>query len=248
MNNKYLLSVITVAKNSDKHIEDCIKSVIAQKFQKLEYIIIDGNSTDKTLKIVKKYKRFINVVISEQDKGIYDAMNKGLNLAKGKFVHFLNSDDKYNNSNVLKTIFKNIKHEEIYFGKIIYIENGKKKVLGSKFELKKELISSNVPQPSLFVPLSFYKKVGNFNDKFRIAADYDMLLRLARYYKINYLPISVTIMNYGGLSYQKPFLTFFEAMKVSISNGASIYLSLLYFILKCVNWTIKKILFKKIKL
>ena len=210
-------------------------------------LIVDGNSTDRTLNIINTYKNFINVLISEEDKGIYDAMNKGLRIAKGKFIHFLNSDDQYHDSNVLKEVFREIKRKKIFFGKIVYREDSQKKILGSEFELTKELISSRVPQPSLFVPLKFYKKIGYFDEKFRIAADYDMLLRLAKIYKIYYLPILVTIMNSGGLSYQKPFLTFFEAMKISSKNGLPLHLSLFYFFLKCLNWIIKKFIIKNFR-
>ncbi len=95
MNKKNLISIITVVKNNEQTIEKCINSVLDQKYKNFEYIIIDGNSTDKTFEIIKKYKDKISVISSENDKGIWDAMNKGINLAKGNIIGFLNSDDFY---------------------------------------------------------------------------------------------------------------------------------------------------------
>ena len=95
MNENNLISIITVVKNNEKTIEKCINSVLGQNYKNLEYIIIDGNSTDNTLSIVNKYRDKISVVISEKDKGIWDAMNKGIKLAKGDIIGFLNSDDFY---------------------------------------------------------------------------------------------------------------------------------------------------------
>tara|TARA_B100000900_G_C20471490_1_gene671584 strand:+ start:119 stop:865 length:747 start_codon:yes stop_codon:yes gene_type:complete len=95
MNDSNLISIITVVKNNEKTIERCINSVLNQKYKKIEYIIIDGNSKDNTLAIINKYKDKISVILSEKDKGIWDAMNKGISLAKGNIIGFLNSDDFY---------------------------------------------------------------------------------------------------------------------------------------------------------
>ncbi len=98
-----LISIITVVKNAESTIEKCIKSVLNQNYKNIQYIIIDGNSSDKTMSTINKYKDKISVVLSENDKGIWDAMNKGIKLAKGEIIGFLNSDDYYY-ENSLQTV------------------------------------------------------------------------------------------------------------------------------------------------
>ena len=95
MSREYLLSIITVVKNDETTIEKCIKSVLNQKYKNIQYIIIEGNSNDKTKQIINKYRDKISLIISEDDNGIWDAMNKGIKLAKGDIIGFLNSDDFY---------------------------------------------------------------------------------------------------------------------------------------------------------
>ena len=111
---KPLFSIITVTRNSEKHVEECIKSVLGQKYKNFEYIIIDGKSSDQTLKIIKKYQKKINIIKSEKDKGIYDAFNKGVNLSAGKFICIVNSDDILTN-NALYIINKYIKKKKFDF-------------------------------------------------------------------------------------------------------------------------------------
>ena len=107
VNSKPLFSIITVVYNNEKYLEETIKSVVNQKFQNFEYIIIDGGSSDKTLDIIKRYDSQIDYWISEKDKGIYDAFNKGMSLAKGDFIGIVNSDDTYFD-NALEIIAKYI--------------------------------------------------------------------------------------------------------------------------------------------
>ena len=104
--NKLKFTIITVSYNAESCIEGTIKSVLIQSYKNIEYIIIDGGSTDNTLKIINKYKKEIDIIVSEPDQGIYDAMNKGLNLAKGHFVNFLNAGDTFYNNEVLSLVSK----------------------------------------------------------------------------------------------------------------------------------------------
>ncbi len=108
-------SIITVCLNSEKTIETTIKSVIDQSFTDFEYIIIDGKSSDKTLEIIEKYKDSRIKIISEKDKGIFDAMNKGVSLSKGKWIHILNSDDYYYSKNSLVNASKFLDEKNNYF-------------------------------------------------------------------------------------------------------------------------------------
>ena len=117
------ISIITVSYNSAQTIEDTIKSVLAQNFQELEYIIIDGGSKDNTMEIVNKYQDKITKIISEPDKGIYDAMNKGIQLATGDLVGILNSDDFYFDNSVLNTVATCFQKDiDACYGNIEYVD------------------------------------------------------------------------------------------------------------------------------
>jgi glycosyltransferase involved in cell wall biosynthesis len=113
---KPVLSVITVVYNSQQFIERTIKSVLSQTYSNIEYIIVDGGSKDDTLSIVKKYEDKMAMWVSEKDKGIYDAMNKGQNLAKGDYVLFLNSGDVFANETIIEQVFSNFESADIYYG------------------------------------------------------------------------------------------------------------------------------------
>ena len=127
------ISIITVCYNSDKTISDCIDSVLSQTYKDIEFIIIDGGSTDNTLNILKSYSYGISNIISEPDNGIYDAMNKGISIATGHIIGFLNSDDTYSSNNILSTInsvFNQHTNLDVCYGDICYVSrtNPNKKV------------------------------------------------------------------------------------------------------------------------
>ena len=132
------ISVITVVYNGESDIGECIESVIAQNIKGLEYIIIDGGSTDKTMEIVKSHGDFISVIISEPDNGLYDAMNKGLDIAQGKYIHFLNSDDRYYKTNTLKSLLPKLNEKAVCHAQLIYNHGSdRKKIIGMPFSRKK---------------------------------------------------------------------------------------------------------------
>lgn len=173
-----LFSIITVCRNSEKTIERTIKSVLGQTFKNLEYIIIDGASDDNTLNIVNKYRDQIDVVISEADSGIYDAMNKGIALSKGEVIGIINSDDWYEPSTLglAANAIKNLNSPAVIHGLCKYYEGGKEgKILGYNHDVLK---THNIAHPTCFVPSVFYKKYGSFRTEFFISADYELLLRL----------------------------------------------------------------------
>ena len=118
------VSIITVSYNSASTIKDTIESVASQTYDNIEYIVVDGNSKDKTVDIVTSYSKVIDKVVSEPDKGIYDAMNKGVQLATGDIVGILNSDDFYETTTVIEDIvkhFKNNKSSDIVFGDVVFL-------------------------------------------------------------------------------------------------------------------------------
>lgn len=203
------ISIITPSFNSGKTIERTIKSVINQIGVDLEYIIVDGASTDNTLDIVNKYKDRISSVISEKDKGIYDAMNKGVAKASGEIVGILNSDDFYNNHEVLKQVVECFAKNncDACYGDLTYFNEGEEgKVVrfwrAGKFDINKMNYGWVPPHPTFFVKKDVYRKIGDYRLDLSIAADYEFMLRALKKYKIKpvYLPVVITRMQAGGAS------------------------------------------------
>ncbi len=202
------ISIITVSYNSEKTIEDTIKSVFNQQFVDLEYIIIDGGSKDNTMEIVNKYKDKITKVISESDRGIYDAMNKGIKSAKGDVIGILNSDDFYYNEEVLSKVINEFELDnfDAVYGDIIYVDNFdiKKQVRYWKAgEYKENKLNFGwiMPHPAFFVKKKVYNDFGLFNLDFKIAADYELMLRfLKNNLQIKYLNKTLVCMREGGYS------------------------------------------------
>jgi glycosyltransferase involved in cell wall biosynthesis len=202
------LSIITVVYNNRDTIANAIDSVLSQTYNNIEYIIVDGKSTDGTLEIINQYSSNINTIVSEKDDGIYDAMNKGLKLATGDVIGILNSDDIYANNNILNEViihFKNDHDLDILYGDLVYVKNDNINKIVRTWTSK--AYSSNFfenggvpPHPSLFVSSRVYHKAGYFNLKYRLAADYEFMLRIFKQFnfKIKYLPLVLVNMRLGG--------------------------------------------------
>lgn len=204
-----LVSIITVVLNNKKTVEDTIKNIINQSYEKIEYIIIDGGSTDGTLEIINEYKEKIDKLISEPDKGIFDAMNKGIKIAKGEVISFLNSDDLYAGYSVIKKVLSTMKKFDVdsCYGDLIYVDrvNPSKRIRfwkAGKFERNNFKKGWMPPFPTFFVKKYIYEKYGLFNLDFPVVADYELMLRLL--YKNNistaYIPEIVVKMRTGGIS------------------------------------------------
>ncbi len=205
------ISVITVCLNSEKTIENTIRSVISQNYNQIEYIIIDGGSKDKTIELINKYKYSITKLVSEKDRGIYSAINKGLKLATGDIVSILHSDDFYADVNVLSKIaiqFNNNANLECFIGTTLMKRRNNNKILRkySPLHFKKWMMYLGIspPHPSMFVKNIVYKKYGFYKENYKIAADFEFYLRIFIKHKINYKLTDNTyvIMNYGGYKYQ----------------------------------------------
>ncbi len=201
------ISIITITYNSEETLEDTIKSVISQSYKNIEYIIIDGGSTDGTMDIVNKYKDFISTIVSEPDKGIYDAMNKGVERATGDLVGILNSDDFYANDTVLQNIANKIGKNDGIYADLVYVDrvNTDKIIRYWKSKEYKEgsfLKGWMPPHPTFFIRKEIYNKYGNYNLSLKSAADYELMLRLIHKEKISitYLPEIITKMRVGGQS------------------------------------------------
>lgn len=204
------ISIITVTFNSISFINDCLNSVKQQKYDDVEHIIIDGASTDGTLSLLKSKQKQFYALISEPDKGIYDAMNKGLKIAKGDIICFLNSDDLYINKNVLSkvaSIFKNDPDLDACYSDLIYVEQHNISRIvryWKSCKFKRDLFSKGwcPPHPTFFVRRSIYQKFGNFNLRYRIASDVELMMRFLEVNQIksNYIPETWVKMRVGGAS------------------------------------------------
>jgi glycosyltransferase involved in cell wall biosynthesis len=204
-----LVSIITVCFNSEKTIRDTIESVMSQDYAEIEYLIIDGGSTDGTMAIVREYGSRIQKIISEPDRGIYDAMNKGISNSSGDVIGILNSDDVYMESNsVSKLINKLVESgaDSVYADLIVVERFNLSNVLryydSSFFSPKKFRYGWMPAHPTFFVKRSVYECAGNFSLDYKIAADYEMLIRIlwVKKYTYVYLPEPVIRMRYGGAS------------------------------------------------
>ncbi len=205
MKAKPYISIITVCYNSEKTIERTIKSVISQNYRNLEYIIIDGASTDNTLSIIDKYKNKISKIISEPDKGIYDAMNKGIKISTGDYISFLNSDDYYLN-NTLESLIKEIKSNPaygIYHGNVLYSKE-KRKTLYRPYPISKNYftyIGMPVFHPTMFVHNSVFKQIGMLDINFKIVSDYKFTFScFLSGIKFHYCPDLIVAFSAGGAS------------------------------------------------
>ena len=208
--NNMTISIITVCYNSSKTLSRTIESVLNQNGVHLEYLIIDGASSDNTVKIAESYKRSFSqkgisyIINSEPDKGIYDAMNKGIQLASGDVIGILNSDDYYVDAEVLSSVincFEQNKTDSIY-GNLLYVKNGKPYRYWKSGKQKSFLSGWMPPHPSFFVKKSIYEKYGVFRLDCGINADYEIMLRFLEVNKIStfWLNKICTYMEAGGTS------------------------------------------------
>lgn len=227
-------SIITVCYNSEKTIKQSLESVESQQIKEIEHIIIDGGSSDKTLSIIKKNFRNIQKIISEPDKGVYDAMNKGIEIAKGDIIGFLNSDDFFADENVLNNVLKEFNENpsiKACYSDLIYVdrEDELKNIRywkSSKFILGSFSRAWCPPHPTFFAYRSVYKKYGKFNLNYHLASDNELMMRFLEVKKIkaNYVPEVWVKMRLGGLtnrSLKNIFIQNLEILTALKKNGLS---------------------------
>ncbi|OIN87985.1 MAG: glycosyl transferase [Candidatus Aenigmarchaeota archaeon CG1_02_38_14] len=203
------VSVITAVFNGAKTIQDCIKSVSGQIYPNIEHIIIDGGSTDGTLEVIKRYTEKRVNIVSEPDNGIYDALNKGIRQASGEVIGLLYSDDFYAHDRVIEKvadIFMKYNIDSCY-GDLQYVDkNNPDKVIrywkSSQYRHGKFKYGWMPPHSTFFVKKEIYNKYGYFNTNFKIAADYELMLRFLEKHKIStyYTPEVFIKMRIGGTS------------------------------------------------
>lgn len=204
------ISVITVVWNNVEFIQDCIESVLSQNYGGIEYIVIDGGSTDGTLEVIKKFKDRISLIISEPDNGLYDAMNKAIRLAKGEIISILNSDDVFNDDRVIsKVMNKFLKDDklEVLLGEVNLVKrNNIDKIVrlypAKRFKPWHLYFGIAPPHPGAFIKSSVYEKYGVYNLSFSLAADFDLFVRMLLLNRNIYRVIDLRIvkMRIGGKS------------------------------------------------
>lgn len=204
-----LISVITVVFNGEKYLEQAIKSTVEQTYENFEYLVIDGGSTDGTQRIIQEYSERIDYWISEKDKGIYDAMNKGVTLAKGRWVIFINADDYFFDKDVLKGLARRLEcaSQEVamLYGSIQLVSTSEVNlgfVETSLGQAKKEILyRMAIPHQSLFTRLSVVRELGGFKTDYKIAADYELCLRVLHRYDVEHIANTpVACMRVAGVS------------------------------------------------
>lgn len=202
------ISIITVAFNSSLTIQDTFDSIRSQDYEDIEYIVIDGNSSDNSVEIIKSNEDIIHKWISEKDKGIYDAMNKGISLATGDVIGILNSDDVYFEPKSISLVMKEFINKEIdiVYGNINYVSKDLNRIIrkwrSSKFKKGSFKYGWHPPHPSFFVKKKFYNKYGNYDLNLSVAADFDVMLRFLEKNegKYKFIDRVITKMRIGGES------------------------------------------------
>lgn len=240
MNNNLKISIITVAYNSEATIRDTIESVISQSYSNIEYIIIDGKSKDKTLEIANEYRDKISVLISEQDKGIYDAMNKGIKLATGDVVGIINSDDIFFDVNSVKRIADAFAQGvDAVYGDLIYVSREdtakKSRVYSSKIFSKKTIrFGIMLAHPTFYVKKIFFEENGYYKTNYRVAADFELIARfITKGINAFYIPSYLVKMREGGVSSSELYGRVhqnFEIVRACRENG--IYTNIFMVMLK----------------
>ena len=210
-----LVTIITATFNSGKTLENTINSVLEQSYDNIEYIIIDGGSTDNTLDIISKYKERISHVISEPDNGVYDAWNKGIKLSKGDWISFLGSDD---------VMYPNAVHQYVNFieqnpeveyvsSRVDYVneDNSLNSIIGERWSWPKFSRIMKVAHVGSFHNKSLYIECGLYNTSYKIVADYEFLLRKGFF---NHITVR---MKSGGISYS--YKAIYESLKARVKTG-----------------------------
>ena len=229
--HEFTITVITVCFNSAKTLEACIQSVVMQDWPNIQHVVIDGASTDGTLEILERYQSKLSNVISEPDKGIYDAMNKGLRLATGDVICFLNADDLYANSSVLSTVAHHFQNADLdaLFGDVIFFNpNNPDKTIrryrSDRFSPSKLAWGWMPSHPAIFLKKKIMDQVGFFKTNYRIAGDYEYVVRAFYKNHLKYRHISEVMvrMQIGGVSsesWRSRWLLNQEVLRACRENG-----------------------------
>lgn len=203
------VTIVTVSFNSARTVVDTLRSVADQSHEDIEHVVIDGGSTDGTVSLVNQYGKHVSRFVTEPDKGIYDAMNKGLAFATGEIIGFLNADDVYADAGVIAHVAAAAAGSRVdaVFGDLVYVdaEAGSRVIRrwrAGPYSRSRLRHGWMPPHPTLFVRTALLKEIGGFDTRFRVAADYDCVLRLfgRRDLQVAYIEKELVRMRLGGVS------------------------------------------------
>ena len=209
------LSIITVNLNNKTGLEKTVKSVCSQTFEEFEFIIIDGGSTDGSLDIIKRYEDNISCWVSEQDKGVYNAMNKGIKMAKGEYLQFLNSGDSLINSDVLNKVFKENKTEDIIYGNLM---------IGKKFLKSPPVLSflvffnDTINHQASFIKKALFEKYGLYREDLKIVSDWEFFMKTILFENCTHKYIDILIVSYEGGGISSDVILFNEERNGILKN------------------------------
>ncbi|WP_255155801.1 glycosyltransferase family 2 protein [Ferruginibacter sp. HRS2-29] len=198
-----LLSIITINYNDAAGLEATIASVISQTYREVEFIVIDGGSADESKTLLEKYQQDIAYSVSEKDKGIYNAMNKGIDAATGKYLLFLNSGDVLSNNTVLETIVPSLQDADIVYGDLLIKEPAKEWVKHYNERLTFEyFMRDTLPHQGSFISRDLLIKAGKYDEGLKIVADWKFFLDAVCRYEAatKYVPLVITVYDYTGIS------------------------------------------------
>lgn len=198
------LSIITINFNDASGLQKTIESVVNQSFNSYEYIVIDGGSNDGSLDVIKKHADKIAYWVSEKDKGIYNAMNKGIKQAKGEYCLFLNSGDFLCNKKVIESVFNGKCTEDIIYGNMIIDWSNGKKTKGKMPDIitPLQMYTDTLWHPVSFIKRALFDKYGYYNENYKIVSDYDFFFKTIIAHKVStkHLPLFISEYNVNGLS------------------------------------------------
>ena len=186
------VSIITATMNSEDTIGETLISLNNQKYNNIEHIIVDGNSNDKTLNIINNNKIFDTIILSEDDNGVYDALNKGIKLANGDVIGILHSNDVFYSNDIIDTVVNNFLNYDIEMlsADLIITDSKNDKIIrfykGSENPKSKFKIGVMPPHPTVFIKKSVFDAYGYYSLNYKIASDYEYLLKLILIHKINF--------------------------------------------------------------
>lgn len=222
------VSVITVSLNSGQLIEDTIRSVREQSYGNIEHVIIDGGSTDGTVDVIRRYEKEIAHWVSEPDRGISDAFNKGIRASTGEIVGFLNSQDYYFTERSVERIvraFRENPGREIVYGKTYYVPVDSTRivgVMGEPFTREKMRKRNIIPHQSAFLRRGVFERHGPYRPDYRFAMDYEHLLRVTAFHEPLFLDEGIAVMRLGGVSDTRKFRVSDELYRAQREHGVAL--------------------------
>lgn len=249
--SKPLVSVVMPVFNNEHTLACAIESVLGQTYNNIEFIIIDGGSTDGTLDVIRKHEDQIDYWQSEPDQGIADAMNKGCQKAQGDWIHILNSDDFYASKDSIAQAVRAMGEPAgafYYFTLHFQEKNGKireQKYRFSRLNYWKLYYSAYIAHPTLLVSKKQYEAVNYYDPTFKICGDHDLILKLCKKFKARFVDIPLTVMRAGGVSEQNMAKTFREFKEATVQNGFPAFLAEIIFWFKLGKYKLKTLMKRK---